>query len=238
MVRIRREVSIAVVRGFENSVMSMRCELLGRSGGYPQPALNPGSRLMTGHAEGGPLKCELASKLLFIRLTTFLYNVLVNPSTGEKTMYKNILLPLDGSRRAEAILPHVENIAARFGARVIILIVEEPAVQLEYDEIINAERYLAERAEMRKNITTYALKVVNQLKEKDVPADFLIGKGDVVQSIIKTAEKENIDLIAMASHGRGGWARTFYGSVSAGVLQKVDRPILMIRSRRTNGSAA
>ena len=153
-------------------------------------------------------------------------------------MYKNILLPLDGSRRAEAILPHVENIAARFGARVIILIVEEPAVQLEYDEIINAERYLAERAEMRKNITTYALKVVNQLKGKDVPADFLIGKGDVVQSIIKTAEKENIDLIAMASHGRGGWARTFYGSVSAGVLQKVDRPILMIRSRRTNGSAA
>ena len=91
---------------------------------------------------------------------------------------------------------------------------------------------------MRKNITTYALKVVNQLKGKDVPADFLIGKGDVVQSIIKTAEKENIDLIAMASHGRSGLSRTFYGSVSAGVLQKIDRPILMIRSRRVDSSAA
>jgi len=153
-------------------------------------------------------------------------------------MYQNILLPLDGSRRAEAILPHVVNIAARFGARVIILIVEEPAVQLEHDEIINTERYLEERAQMRKNITAYATKIISQLKAKDIAADFLIGKGQVVQSIIKTAEKENIDLIAMASHGRGGWARTFYGSVSAGVLQKVDRPILMIRSRRTNGSAA
>lgn len=152
-------------------------------------------------------------------------------------MYQNILLPLDGSKRAEAILPHVENIAARFGARVIILIVEEPAVQLEHDEIINTERYLAERAEMRKNITAYALKIVNQLKEKDIAADFLIGKGEVVKSIIKTADSENVDLIAMASHGRSGWTRTFYGSVSAGVLQKIDRPILMIRSRRVDGSA-
>ena len=153
-------------------------------------------------------------------------------------MYQKILLPLDGSRRAEAILPHVENIAARFGARVIILVVEEPAVQLEHDEIINTERYLEERAEMRKNITAYALNIINKFKEKNVSADFLVGKGDVVHSIIKTAEKENIDLIAMASHGRSGWARTFYGSVSAGVLQKIDRPILMIRSRRVDGSAA
>ena len=114
---------------------------------------------------------------------------------------------------------------------------EEPAVQLEHDEIINTERYLEERAEMRKNITAYALNIINKFKEKNVSADFLVGKGDVVHSIIKTAEKENIDLIAMASHGRSGWARTFYGSVSAGVLQKVDRPILMIRSRRADGSA-
>jgi nucleotide-binding universal stress UspA family protein len=195
-------------------------------------------RLKAVHAKNESARYELASKLLFLWLTTFIYNVRVNPSTGEKAMYQNILLPLDGSRRAEAILPHVVNIAARFGARVIILIVEEPAVQLEHDEIINTERYLAERAGMRKNITAYALKIVNQFKEKDIPADFMIGKGDVVQSIIKTAEKVNSDLIAMASHGRSGWARTFYGSVAAGVLQKIDRPILMIRSRHVDAPVA
>jgi nucleotide-binding universal stress UspA family protein len=153
-------------------------------------------------------------------------------------MYRNILLPLDGSKRAEAILPHAENIATRFGARIIILIVEEPAIRLEHDEIINAERYLEERAHLRKNITTYATKIINQFKEKDIAADLLIGKGEVVRSIIKTAEKEKIDLIAMASHGRSGWTRTFYGSVSAGVLQKIDRPILMIRSRYADSSAS
>ena len=134
-------------------------------------------------------------------------------------MYKEILLPLDGSKRAEAILPHVENMALRFGARVTVLIVEEPAVQLELDEVINAERYLAERAQMRKNITAYADKIIKHFKSKDIAADFLIGKGPVVQAIIKTAAKANIDLVAMASHGRSGWSRTFYGSVAAGVLQ-------------------
>lgn len=153
-------------------------------------------------------------------------------------MYKKILLPLDGSARAEAILPHVGEIALRFGARVIILIVEEPAVMLERDEVINAERYLAERAQMRKGITAYASKIIKKLKDKNIEAEFLTGKGPVVQSIVKTAVREEIDLVAMASHGRSGWTRTFYGSVAAGVLQNIDRPILMIRSRYTDVSAS
>ena len=150
-------------------------------------------------------------------------------------MYKKILMPLDGSKRAEAIIPHVENIAARFGARVVIFIVEEPAIQLERDEVINAERYLEERARLLKDITAYAMKIIKRFSDKDIAADFLVGKGQVVQSIVKTAAKENIDLVAMASHGRSGWSRTFYGSVSAGVLQNIDRPILMIRSRYADG---
>jgi nucleotide-binding universal stress UspA family protein len=153
-------------------------------------------------------------------------------------MYKKILLPLDGSKRAEAILPHVENMASRYGARIIILIVEESAIQLELDEVINAERYLEERALMRKNITAYADKIIKYFKDKDIAADFLIGKGPVVQAIVKTAAKENIDLVAMASHGRSGWTRTFYGSVAAGVLQNIDRPILMIRSRYADTGAS
>ena len=146
-------------------------------------------------------------------------------------MYKKILLPLDGSKRAEAILPHAENMASRYGARIIIFIVEEPAIQLELDEVINAGRYLEERAQMRKSITAYATKIIKHLKDKDIAADFMIGKGPVAQSIVKTATREDIDLVAMASHGRTGWTRTFYGSVAAAVLQNIDRPILMIRSR-------
>ena len=48
--------------------------------------------------------------------------------------------------------------------------------------------------------------------------------------IIDVAEREDADLIAMASHGHTGLARVFYGSVAAGVLNKADRPLLLIRA--------
>jgi nucleotide-binding universal stress UspA family protein len=57
--------------------------------------------------------------------------------------------------------------------------------------------------------------------------------GPVVEGIINLAEKEGVDLIALASHGRGGLSRVFYGSVAAGLLHRVDRPLLIIRSRET-----
>jgi nucleotide-binding universal stress UspA family protein len=53
----------------------------------------------------------------------------------------------------------------------------------------------------------------------------------MVDKILAIAQRENVDMIAIASHGRSGLSRVFYGSVTAGVLQKIDRPILVIRSR-------
>lgn len=53
----------------------------------------------------------------------------------------------------------------------------------------------------------------------------------MVACIIETAEREQADVVAMASHGLSGWDRTFYGSVAAGVLQQIDRPLLIVRSQ-------
>ena len=53
-----------------------------------------------------------------------------------------------------------------------------------------------------------------------------------MKAIIDVAKRENADLVTMASHGRSGFYREFYGSVAAGVLQRIDRPLLIIRSRR------
>jgi nucleotide-binding universal stress UspA family protein len=50
--------------------------------------------------------------------------------------------------------------------------------------------------------------------------------------VLKAAEETGADLLAMASHGRGGIGRVFYGSVAAGILHRVDRPLLLIRSRQ------
>lgn len=55
--------------------------------------------------------------------------------------------------------------------------------------------------------------------------------GLIVETIIVSAESENADLIAIASHGRSVLSRVFYGSVAVGILHRADRPLLVIRSR-------
>jgi nucleotide-binding universal stress UspA family protein len=69
-----------------------------------------------------------------------------------------------------------------------------------------------------------------EFSKKGFQVRTVVERGPVVNTIISVADREKVDLIAMASHGRTGLPRAFYGSVAAGVLNKVDRPILLIRA--------
>ena len=147
-------------------------------------------------------------------------------------MYKTILVPLDGSKRAEAILPHVKNLSLCFNSKVIFFIVVEPSLMLEYDEVIDMSKYLEKRDLQKKETETYLASLQERFHTKGIEVQTLIGNGLVVKAIIDVAKRENADLVTMASHGRSGFYREFYGSVAAGVLQRIDRPLLIIRSRR------
>ena len=76
----------------------------------------------------------------------------------------------------------------------------------------------------------YLATTQGEFREKGITARTRIAQGPVVEAIIDAAEREGADLIAMASHGRTGLPQVFYGSVAAGVLHCVDRPLLLIRS--------
>ena len=67
--------------------------------------------------------------------------------------------------------------------------------------------------------------------EKKIEATSRAEFGSVVKEILRVAEQEKADLIAIYSHERGGLSRLFYGSVAAGVLNRADRPLLVIRAR-------
>ena len=146
-------------------------------------------------------------------------------------MYKTILVPLDGSKRAEAILPHVEELARRFGANVIFLRIVEDAMMLGYDAVFDISAHQQDHDQRKKEAKSYLAGLEGVLKEKKISARNIVSFGSVVQSILDTAEREGADLIAIASHGRGSLSRVFYGSVAAGVLHSIDRPLLLIRSR-------
>ncbi len=145
-------------------------------------------------------------------------------------MYQKILVPLDGSKRAEAILSHVEHLVKGNNAKAILLKVEEETILLGRDEVIDVEKYrknYENRIELSK---AYLETLKNTLSEKGIDAVTQIAYGSVVRAILKVASETNSNLIALATHGFGGLAKVSYGSVAAGLLQAADIPILLIRS--------
>ena len=123
-------------------------------------------------------------------------------------MYRTILVPLDGSKRAEAILPHVEELARNYSAAVIFLRVVEPVYHSGGLE--GAYTVLREEFERRtKQAESYLAAIQGEYREKGIKVRISVVQGSAVEAIIKTAEREGADMIAMASH----------------------RPLLLIRSQ-------
>jgi nucleotide-binding universal stress UspA family protein len=152
-------------------------------------------------------------------------------------MYQTILVPLDGSVRAERILPHVENLATQYKSKVIFLQVMEP-LQIASPSMHMTSALTDTIKESLKDFNrryeennAYLAGKQGEFREKGIDVRKYVEQGPVVETIISVAQRENADLIAIASHGRTGMSRVFYGSVAAGIMQQIDRPILIIRSR-------
>jgi nucleotide-binding universal stress UspA family protein len=146
-------------------------------------------------------------------------------------MYDTILVPLDGSKRAEAILPHVERMSRLCEADVILLQVVDPPAHIEVPEEFDMTLHRQQLERLAQRAREYLGSLQDGFLEKGIGAQIRIVHGPVVEAILTTAECEKVDLIAIASHGRTGLAQVFYGSVAAGVLNRIDRPLLLVRSQ-------
>lgn len=142
-----------------------------------------------------------------------------------------ILIPLDGSPLAENILPHVIQLGLPLHARLVLLRVIEYTFQQDRSWRTNpaAEedplRMATEEAE------TYLNGIRAGLEEKGFNSiRARVEYGPVVNTVCAVARHEQAALVALASHGRTGLERVFYGSVAAGLLQQIDRPLLLIRA--------
>lgn len=145
-------------------------------------------------------------------------------------MYKKILVPLDGSARAEKILPHIEILAKCMQSEVILMRVYR--LDFSQVEMVGYDPHFYETIEenFRRTIFDYLTQVQKRLQKEGIKTICVAEEGDVVSAILNIAEREEADLVAMSSHGRTGFARVFYGSVAAGVLHGIDRPLLLIRA--------
>ena len=146
-------------------------------------------------------------------------------------MYQSILVPLDGSERAEQILPHAKELAMKFGATLLLLQVITPIYHMESLESAGYVQIMLDAAKRMENKAEVYLETVKtNVKNDGVDAVVQVAQGEPVERILAAAEEGEVDLIAMSSHGRTGLPRVLFGSVAAGVLHNTGRPLLLIRA--------
>ena len=145
--------------------------------------------------------------------------------------FSSLLVPLDGSRLAEAVLPAVEAVAVRFGARVLLMHVleERPPATIHGEPHLmdaqEAEDYLAGVAER--------LRAAGATVETHVHA---AREGDVPRSIVEHTEEYAPDLVVLCSHGTGGLRGLLFGGIAQQALQRMTRPILLMPSVEAPGA--
>ncbi|MFA5308484.1 MAG: universal stress protein [Dehalococcoidales bacterium] len=150
-------------------------------------------------------------------------------------MYKRLLVPLDGSALAEKALPYAVELAAKLGAEVVLVNVRMPSED-------------PEKPEQKGYISKIAADVEQNIKknpgwktgEKVKVSSAIIGSTGIFvhagEQIVDYAEKENISLIIIASHGRSGLRRFTLGSTADKVAGSAKCPVLLVRAGSAIGS--
>jgi nucleotide-binding universal stress UspA family protein len=122
--------------------------------------------------------------------------------------------------------------AHRYDASIILVQVIAAADGTNTGGQVEAEEKIVERTPQPSAAMAeaYLSTIQQEFTRKHIESKVLVGEGPIVAKIIEIAEHTDADLIAMASHGRTGLGHVFYGSVAAGILHRIDRPLFLIRS--------
>lgn len=145
-------------------------------------------------------------------------------------MYKNILIPTDGSELAEKAVQHGLTLAKTIGAKATVLTVVKP-FQVFTLEMSMVEDTPAEYKQRTQEHTANILRAVADLaKVIGVPCETVgVEHEHPYQAIIDTAKSKGCDLIVMASHGRRGISALVLGSETVKVLTHSKIPVLVHR---------
>ncbi len=150
-------------------------------------------------------------------------------------MYKRILVALDGSEFAERVLPHVEALAAKFGSLVVLLRATNPDRSLIVPAAgtMRAEGPVTDLIPIaeaeRRAASMYLAGIAQQLTDRNLTVEYEVVQGDAAEAIVEAAGRLHADLIAMTTHGEGGFGRLIFGSVADAVLRKARCPVLLVR---------
>jgi nucleotide-binding universal stress UspA family protein len=152
-------------------------------------------------------------------------------------MFKRILVCLDGSQLAEQIMPYAAAEATHFEGRLVLLqVVQEPvvfgpALPGEAPMPIETSATVEQTKRALTGAKDYLEKLAERLRKKGMQVETVAIPGRADEAILDYAAANRVDLIALATHGRGGLRRAVFGSVADRVLRASGLPILVIRPK-------
>ena len=156
-------------------------------------------------------------------------------------MFRTILLPIDGSDLTEAILPHLIDLARPLQARVVLLhaLPTLSAMLLQPGGVLGASGDAAASVEIatqsieaeREAAESLLAAIRTRLEQEGIACESEIREGDPARTILEVAAEKEVDLIAMATHGRAGLGRLLLGSVADEVVRNPPHlPVLLVRT--------
>jgi nucleotide-binding universal stress UspA family protein len=141
-------------------------------------------------------------------------------------MYRKILVAIENSAADQAVLDHVERLARLTGAGLLLVHVADGWVARNY-EALN----LRESDEIRED-RAYLERLCAELEGRGFTVDARLAMGSPADQLVKVAGEEEVDLIAMATHGHRLLNDILRGSTADRVRHHVTIPVLMVRAAR------
>jgi nucleotide-binding universal stress UspA family protein len=151
-----------------------------------------------------------------------------NSKTGVNSinLLDHILVPLDGSRIAECVLPHAVALAHTFGARVTLLQVVAQAPFADQAQTVDPLRWHMRKTEAE----SYLDSVVARLREAELQVDKVTLEGEAANNVIEFAHEHRIDLILLSSHGQSGLSKWNVSSVVQKIILRANMPVMIVRA--------
>jgi nucleotide-binding universal stress UspA family protein len=146
------------------------------------------------------------------------------------SMFRKILVPLDGSSLAEAILPQVTELAKGLGAEVLLLRVAIAHVFPGVDPTEEEVRVVHEAEE-------YIEALADKLAEKGVHVRTAVRYGKPAEEILHHIADNAADMVAMSTHGRSGLSRLVMGSVAEEIVRNAGVPVTLVRASRKHSES-
>jgi manganese transport protein len=141
-------------------------------------------------------------------------------------MYKKILVALENSCADQSLLPEVEKLASLLHSELLLVHVADGWVARNFEQL-----KLAESEEMKAD-RRYLENTAEKMRAAGLRVSFHLALGDPPTEILRTADAEGCDLIAMTTHGHRLLGDLIYGSTIENVRHKATVPLLVVRANK------